>query len=180
LRTSDEDGNLAPEFPLIANEPITPLNIAAFKDVRLRALQEAPYAFGSTYARESQFDDAEWGKRVGRWNGELGAGFIAMDDQTACGIAGSFLDSNDPSRADLLSMWTAPTHRRRGVGRLLVNEVLSWARGRNARALALMVTNNNESAILFYQRLGFAATGRTEPYPNDPAVFEIEMSRPIL
>jgi GNAT superfamily N-acetyltransferase len=61
----------------------------------------------------------------------------------------------------------------------LVNNVLNWARGRNARSLLLMVTSNNEPAIGFYQRLGFTRTGRTEPYPNDPVVIEYEMSRPI-
>lgn len=106
-------------------------------------------------------------------------GFLALDQGTACGIAGSFLDQNDPANAHLISMWTAPTHRRQGVGRLLVNAVLNWARGRNARILQLMVTSNNEPAIRFYQRLGFTRTGRTEPYPNDPAVIEYEMSRPI-
>ena len=63
-------------------------------------------------------------------------------------------------------MWTAPKHRKLGIGRLLVNEVLNWARGRNARELQLMVTSNNEPAIRFYQRLGFTETGRTEPYPK--------------
>src|SRR5436305_12466252 len=65
--------------------------------------------------------------------------FLAMDRDIACGIAGSFLDENDPTRAYLISMWTAPTHRQRGIGRLLVKEVLNWARSRNARILQLMV-----------------------------------------
>jgi ribosomal protein S18 acetylase RimI-like enzyme len=164
---------------LIAIEPITPLNTFLFKAVRLRALQDAPHAFGSTYAQEVQLVDSDWIKRVERWNGESGAGFLAMDEDTACGIAGSFLDQHDAARAHLISMWTAPTHRQRGIGRLLVSGVLNWARGRNARVLLLMVTSNNEPAIRFYQRLGFTRTGRTEPYPNDPAVLEDEMSRPI-
>jgi ribosomal protein S18 acetylase RimI-like enzyme len=42
-----------------------------------------------------------------------------------------------------------------------------------------MVTNNNEAAIRFYQRLGFNATGNTQPYPNDPALLENEMSRDL-
>ncbi len=163
----------------IAIEPITPLNVFLFKAVRLRALQDAPHAFGSTYAKDSELTDSEWIKRVERWNGESGAGFLAMDGDTACGIAGSFLDQDDATRAHLISMWTAPTHRQRGIGRLLVNDVLNWARGRNARTLQLMVTSNNEPAIRFYQRLGFNRTGRTEAYPNDPAVIEYEMSRPI-
>jgi len=101
-----------------------------------------------------------------------------MDEDTACGVAGSFLDQNDATRAHLISMWTAPTHRQRGIGRLLVNGVLNWARSRNARVLLLMVTSNNEPAIRFYQRLGFTRTGRTEPYPNDPTIIEHEMLRP--
>jgi ribosomal protein S18 acetylase RimI-like enzyme len=116
---------------------------------------------------------------VERWNGERGAGFLAMDQDMACGIAGSFLDQNDATRAQLIAMWTAPTHRQRGVGRLLVNVVLNWALGRNASMLQLMVTSINEPAIGFYERLGFTRTGRTEPYPNDPTVIEYEMSRPI-
>jgi ribosomal protein S18 acetylase RimI-like enzyme len=40
-----------------------------------------------------------------------------------------------------------------------------------------MVTSANHAAIAFYQRLGFAMTGRTETYPNDPALFEHEMAK---
>ena len=164
---------------MIALEPITPQNAMVFKAVRLRALQDMPSAFGSTYAKESQLTDADWIKRALQWNSERSAALLAMDGDTACGIVGSFLDQDDATRAHLVSMWTAPTHRRRGIGRLLVNEVLGWARLREARTLQLMVTSNNEAAILFYQGLGFTRTGRTEPYPNDPALIEYEMSRPI-
>jgi len=164
---------------MITIEPITRLNVLLFKEVRLRALEDSPSAFGSTYAKESQFADAEWMQRVGRWNGETGTGFLAIDAGVACGLAGSFLDQSDPTRAQLISMWTAPTHRQRGIGRLLVNAVLNWAGGRNVRVLQLMVTSNNEPAIRFYRRLGFTQTGRTEPYPNDPSVVEYEMSQPI-
>ena len=68
---------------MVAIEPITPLNTFPFKTVRLRALQDAPHAFGSTYAKEFQLTDAEWIKRVERWNCESGAGFLAMDEDTA-------------------------------------------------------------------------------------------------
>ena len=77
-------------------------------------------------------------------------------------------------------MWTAPTHRQRGVGRLLVDRILEWTRERKVRALRLMVVCNNETAIKFYEHLGFTRTGRTEPYPNDPALIEYEMSRPVV
>jgi len=164
---------------MIIIKPVTPLNTFIFKAVRLRALQDAPHAFGSNYAKESQFADSEWLARVQRMNGESGAGFLAIDGETTCGIAGAFLDQKDPTRAHLISMWTASTHRQQGIGRLLVKEVLNWAHRRNARTLLLMVTSNNEPAIRFYERLGFSRTGRTEPYTNDQAVLEYEMSRQI-
>ena len=164
---------------MIAIRQITPPDASVFKAVRLRALQDAPHAFGSTYAKESEFPDSEWLARIERMNGERGVGFLAMDGETACGIAGSFLGENDATRATLISMWTAPTHREQGIGRLLINEIHNWAHRRNARTLLLMVTSNNDSAMRFYERLGFTRTGRTEPYPNDPAVIEYEMSRPI-
>jgi len=168
---------------MIVLTPITQTNMLIFKSVRLRALQDSPRAFGSTYAKEAQLTGADWIERTARWNGERGAGFLAMDDDhdgAACGIAGVFLDQDDPARAHLVSMWTAPTHRRLGVGSLLVNQVRDWARLRGARTLLLMVTSVNESAISFYQRLGFTRTGRTQPYPNDPALIEYEMACPIL
>ena len=164
---------------MTAIQRITPLTVWVFKDVRLRALEDSPHAFDSTYRRESLFPDSEWLRRVERWNGEKGVGFMAMDGETACGIAGCFLDQKDAARAELVSMWTAPTHRQKGIGRLLVEEVLNWARLGGARSLFLMVTSNNEPAIRFYERLGFRKTGRTEPYPNDSSVVEYEMSRAI-
>lgn len=164
---------------MIALDPLTLQNAMIFKAVRLRALQDTPSAFGSTYAKESQLTDADWVQRAAQWNGERSVLYLAMDKDAACGIAGAFLDHDDASRAHLISMWTAPTHRQRGIGRLLVNQILGWARLRQASILQLMVTSNNQPAIVFYQRLGFTRTGRTEPYPNDPSLMEYEMSRLI-
>jgi ribosomal protein S18 acetylase RimI-like enzyme len=164
---------------LIVITPITPLNAFLFKEVRLRALRDTPQAFISTYAQESQFSDSEWLARAAGMDGERRVGFLAMDGENACGLVGSYLDQNDPTQAYLISMWAAPTHRQQGVGRRLVEEVFQWVHSRKAQTLLLMVTSNNESAIRFYERLGFTRTGRTEPYPNDSAFIDYEMSRPI-
>lgn len=162
---------------MIRLERITAQNAMVFKAVRLRALQDTPSSFGSTYAKESQFADSEWVKRAGNMNGERSIGFLAIDRGTPCGIAACFRDQVDATQGHLISMWTAPTHRNQGVGRLLVNEILQWGRQHEVRNLRLMVVCNNEGAIKFYERLGFTRTGRTEPYPNDPALIEYEMSR---
>lgn len=165
---------------MIALEPITPQNASIFKAARLRALQDTPNAFGSTYAKESQLTDADWITRALNWNGEKSIFYLAMDADAAIGIAGSHLDQKDPTQSHLISMWTAPTHRQHGIGRLLVNEIINWASLREAVTLQLMVTSSNAPAIQFYRRLGFGFTGHIEPYPNDPALVEYQMSRSIL
>jgi GNAT superfamily N-acetyltransferase len=109
---------------MVALKPITPQNAPIFRSARLRALQDTPRAFGSTYAKESQLTDADWAERAGRWNGETSVLYLAMDVGVAVGIAGSYLDHDDATRAHLISMWTASTHRQQGIGRLLVNEIV--------------------------------------------------------
>ena len=178
-RQTSERATIIEKF-MISIRPIAPESVIEFKTIRLCALQESPSAFGSTYARESELTDAEWLQRLQRWNGETGIGFLAVADGLPCGIAGSLVYSEDSSRAQLISMWTAPTHRRRGVGKLLVNAIVRWARERGCQGLYLMVTSGNDSAIAFYEHLGFSFTGHTMPYPNDAAVTEREMAMPLL
>ena len=160
---------------MIAIEPISPKNVSVFKAVRLWALGESPAAFGSTYACESQLSDAEWLERVAQFTGAQSVGYLAMDAQTACGLVRATVEDHDSVVAWVESMWVAPWRRKTGIGRLLVGEVLAWARGRGIRALKLSVTSNNDPAIHFYQGLGFVRTGKTEPYPCDPALVECEM-----
>jgi ribosomal protein S18 acetylase RimI-like enzyme len=165
---------------VITLKPITSEYVRQFRDIRLRVLQDTPTAFGSTYAGESGLSDADWLRRASQWNGDRSAAYLAWDDNNPCGIVAGFFDVDPPATAHLASMWVAPTRRRAGVGRLLVNAVLEWARSEGATTLRLRVTSNNDIAIQFYERLGFRRTGKTEPYPNDPTLFEFEMIRPVI
>jgi ribosomal protein S18 acetylase RimI-like enzyme len=116
-------------------------------------------------------------RRAANMNGEERIGYLAMDNNCACGIIRAFRDENDPLSANVISMWVAPSHRRTGVGSSLIAALQRWARSSGVRALRLMVTGNNHGAIKFYERMGFSMTGNTEPYPNDPSVIEYEMSQ---
>jgi ribosomal protein S18 acetylase RimI-like enzyme len=155
--------------------PITPENALLFKSVRLSALQADPYAFGSTYEKESQLDDAGWVQRVRYW-GEYRAGFLALDGDLPCGMLAVFPDEDNPGCARLISMWVAPRCRRTGFGCHLIDAAKSWAVSHAFRELRLFVTCVNKGAIEFYSRNGFAKTGRTQPHPNDPAILEYEMA----
>jgi ribosomal protein S18 acetylase RimI-like enzyme len=164
---------------MVTLHQITPPLASSYKTVRLRALRDTPAAFGSTYARESQFSDGDWQQRAANLCTSRSVGYLAHQNEY-CGIVVSFLKEQDPQYAELMSMWVAPERRRTGTGRLLVDAVGAWARRNRAHTLQLMVTSSNLAAISFYQRLGFTSTGRTEPYPNDPALIEYEMSKSLL
>lgn len=155
---------------------ITPETAFVFKQARLRALQDSPTAFSSTYARESQFPDEEWRRRAERCSGDgKDAMFMAFEGESVCGIAGTLRDSQDAGRAQLVSMWVDPACRRSGVGQALVDSVVEWNRARGVWELVLMVTDVNVGAIAFYERLGFRKTGLQERYPNDAEIMEYEM-----
>jgi ribosomal protein S18 acetylase RimI-like enzyme len=173
------EGKMAAMNRTIWLEPISAKNVSAFKAVRLAALAESPTAFGSTLAEEAMLTDAEWLARAERCDGERNVGYLAFDEATACGLARTATDGHDPTVRCLASLWVAPRQRRRGAGRLLVGEIIAWARWRGLRALRLDVTSDNLPAIRLYQSLGFAFTGRTEPHPRLAGLTEDEMLLPL-
>lgn len=50
----------------------------------------------------------------------------------------------------------APDHRRRGLGRALMDDLVGVARRRGVRRLGLEVLSNNHAAIALYERTGFS------------------------
>ena len=164
---------------MISLQLIDPANAAVFKDIRLRALQDSPTAFSAKYADEAKLTDSDWLDRAAQWSKDKSAAYLAIDSGAPVGIAAGILDGNNPLHANLMSMWVAPTHRRLGIGRILVDAIISWARVHNVLHLHLMVTSNNDRAMQFYQRLGFTRTGRSQTYRNDASLLDYEMRRPL-
>jgi ribosomal protein S18 acetylase RimI-like enzyme len=156
-------------------ELLSPRLVQEYRTVRLRALKDSPTAFGSTYAKESALSHSDWLRRAETWNGPGGVCYLGMDAGAPCGIIAGYSDKNDPPRVWVASMWVAPTHRRTGLGTMLMDKVKLWAHSLDLAELYLMVTSNNLAAIRFYERCGFTFTGITGPYEHDAALFEYEM-----
>ncbi|MEV4350596.1 GNAT family N-acetyltransferase [Actinoplanes sp. NPDC049596] len=131
-----------------------------WRELRLAALAEAPYAFGSRLA-DWQGD----GDRAERWQGRLGlAGshnVVALLDGEPVGMA-SGVPAEEAGVVELISMWVSPAARGRGVGDRLIHEVEEWARRGRARVLRLSVMRGNAAAEKLYRRCGFVATGVSE------------------
>ncbi|MFO1019569.1 MAG: hypothetical protein U0903_02535 [Planctomycetales bacterium] len=56
-------------------------------------------------------------------------------------------------------------------------QIIAWAQDQGLKSLLLHVTGNNSPAIRLEKSTspGFSPTGNTAPYPNEPALSEIEM-----
>ena len=140
-----------------------------FREVRLAALLDAPYAFGSTYEREVGADEDNWRTRLGGR-----AQFVAELDGKVVGTAGC-IASDDTTSAALISMWVSPGARGKGAGEALVNAVLDWARNEGFVAVFLWVTVGNAPAEKLYARCGFTRTGATQPVRPAESRMELEM-----
>ena len=84
-------------------------------ELRLSALLDAPSAFASTHASEALRTPNDWAHlAIRRSSGDEEATFIAWDGDSPAGLIGAYR-SHDDDRVELVSMWTAPASRERGV-----------------------------------------------------------------
>jgi GNAT superfamily N-acetyltransferase len=147
------------------------------RPIRLEALQEAPMAFGSTYAREVAFTEADWRARLGRTS-VMFLAYGADPNLPPIGMAGGYQPDWTPGAIELVGMWVRPSARGQHVADPLVEAVVGWAREVGAADVRLWLAEGNTSAQRLYSRLGFVETGERQPLPHDETRTEIGMIRP--
>ena len=147
------------------------------KDVRLRALEEAPYAFGTTLAEGKKRTDRDW-QDMARDHATLSdrAYFMAYVGDNSCGMAGCYRTA--PDTVVLTAMWVAPEMRGQKIGEQVVRAVIKWARDGGATTLEAWVSENNPAGI-FYKKIGFEETSSTEPLRSDSKIQIILIRRDI-
>lgn len=136
----------------------------AYRSIRLRALQDAPSAFGSTLAAEQALAPATWAARLERSTvSGIDRALAAEVDGQLVGLAWAKVDAADPGLVNLFQMWVAPEARARGVAAALLGDAVRWANARGAQAMQLGVNCANAAALRLYARAGFVDTGVREP-----------------
>jgi len=146
---------------------LTPADWRAHRDLRLEALRTDPEAFGSTYAENAAFDEAQWRARL-----EAVTYWQAREGGMPVGMVGLWeIVTDDVLFEDavplLIGMFVRPAARGRGVGEALVRTVMAEARARGHLRLLLDVRVANASARSLYARCGFVETG--DPMPEQAA-----------
>jgi GNAT superfamily N-acetyltransferase len=146
------------------------------REVRLRALADAPDSFASTLEREAAFSEDVWRQRAEGGPGSVT--FIAGADGVAVGMA-AVIAEPVPGRAQLVGMWVDPRHRRRGLAQALIGHAVRWSRGQQASELVAWVAEPNTAARMLYGRVGFRPAGARQPLPSNPAVDEVLLRLPL-
>lgn len=133
-----------------------------YRDIRLRALADAPDAFCSTLAEEQVRGADEWAGRLARAAvSGIDQPLVVQLDGKPVGMAWAKVDADDSAVVNVFQMWVAPEARGRKVACALLMEAIAWARSRQARALQLGVMPGNTAALKLYEKIGFrySATG---------------------
>lgn len=90
---------------------------------------------------------------------------IAEQDGEVAGYIGSQTVFDE---ADMMNLAVAPSRRRQGTGRILVETLCRILSGRGVKTLTLEVRESNEPAAALYRSLGFSVAGVRPNYYFKP------------
>ena len=133
-------------------------DVSRFRELRLKALRDAPTAFASSYEEDAALSEESLRARL---DAGPSAVFGAFAGETLVGMAGFFALSG-PKRRHRGLLWGVfvdAGQRGRGLARQLVERVIRHA-GQHVRILEAGVTAGNDSAAALYDSLGFQVIGR--------------------
>ncbi|MDO8732979.1 MAG: ribosomal protein S18-alanine N-acetyltransferase [Actinomycetota bacterium] len=87
--------------------------------------------------------------------------FLAMDESSVLGYAGLFALTPD---ADVQTIAVSPKAQGKGMGRLLLEELINQAIARDCVQLVLEVRSDNDAALSMYTRRGFEQLNTRRDY----------------
>jgi GNAT superfamily N-acetyltransferase len=135
----------------------TTTDAAALRHLRLRSVQEEPIAFSVGYDEinetpiEAIIEHLQETDVFGAWMEDKLIGMVGM--QRAAG-------AKVRHRATIGGMYVIPERRRQGVGRALLEAVLTYTRSlAGVRYVTLAVVIAPTTAIALYERVGFQQWG---------------------
>lgn len=144
--------------------------VEAYRDVRLRALRLAPYAFSTTFEEASTRSDEEWREFTERLATSVQMAGFALDrgDGSFGGLVSVRAEDvrvGEVSEGEVNQMWLDEDLRSGDWGRALLDACEHFAADAGLERLTLWVAQGNERAARFYARCGYLPTGETDAFP---------------
>jgi ribosomal protein S18 acetylase RimI-like enzyme len=140
-----------------------PADAAAFRGLRLYALQDSPIAFSADYQRNFHHPLGYWEDMLTMHPDEATL-FLAVHEKDILAMTGIGRGSSPKTRhtVTIWGVYVMPEWRGLHIAEELMRACFSWAQTRKIVAAKLGVAATNTSAIRCYERCGFKITG-TEP-----------------
>jgi len=133
-----------------------PADATLYRALRLRALREHPDAFTSSYEQDRDQPLEAAAQRLAAhpfWGAYRHAelyGFVGLERE---------LRPKNRHKATVMGMYVAPEVGGQGVGRVLLDALVTYARANGLESLVLTVTEGNERARRLYEQAGFRSFG---------------------
>lgn len=119
-----------------------------------------------------------WGERaiLSQLSSEVGASLVCEEDGR---VLGSLYLSLCAPEGEVLALAVLPEARRRGIGRLLLENGMKMLKSGGACVLYLDVRVSNTPALALYSSLGFREIGRRRGFYSHPKEDAVLMEREL-
>jgi ribosomal protein S18 acetylase RimI-like enzyme len=152
----------------------------AYREIRLRALREAPDAFASTLEEESAQPELFWQELIAQTAEAMEAALLAVDrgDGSLGGTTFVRLNPDPPHDGYVGGMWLDRDLRGQGWGDALLVTAERFSQRLGSKNLELWVGASNPPALRFYERNGYQLTGVEEAQSS--GIIARMMLKPLL
>lgn len=105
---------------------------------------------------------------------ENSVAFVAVDNDIICGYCGvnTILDEGYITNVAVME-----NYRKQGIGRMLVNALVNFAKDKSLAFLTLEVRKSNTPAINLYSKNGFETVGERKNYYTSPTENALLMTK---
>lgn len=135
---------------------LPPTEWEKYKALRLRALQEEPQAYLSTYEKSRNDPDEKWKERLSNArDGKTQWLVFAKEKETLIGMIGAFIDERGD--IEIIALYVVKEARGKGVGKKLMDEILvKIQESRKGRRVLVSANEEQEAAVTLYKQFGFS------------------------
>ena len=159
---------------------LEPHESSLLRELRLRALKDAPDWFPDTYADIARRPSSYWEELTRSvTQAHQNAMFVACEGDEAIGSAFALVDRARSQSGRAGGMWVDPGWRRQGIGQALLQEVIDWARERDFERLTLWCVVGAVASSSLYRKMGFRETGNQQLLSEASALRVAEMELPL-
>jgi ribosomal-protein-alanine N-acetyltransferase len=101
--------------------------------------------------------------------------FLAYEGDAVFGSMYGLRDRESTDTGRVGGTWVEPAYRRQGIGKALLQAVISWAREERFNRLRLWAPVAGVGALALYRQAGFNDTGHRRALPTNIALQVMEL-----